>query len=303
MPLAPLRGIFAPVTTPFTGDEVDLPAFRRNTRHYAATPLAGVVVLGSNGEAASLDDAESDALIEAAREEYPRGKWLIAGTGRESVKMTLGACRRAAALGADAVMVRTPSFFKTRITAESLRQYYTAIADGSPAPVILYNIAAFTGVNLLPETAADLSRHPNVIAIKDSGGDITVISDLVAECRPGFPVLAGATTMLYASLCVGGHGATVGPGAVAPEICAGVQHAFDRGDHAEARRLQALLVPISKSVGVKWSVPGLKVAVDAYGLRGGAPRLPLLPVPPDGVRLIHEQVAALQHATSALSTR
>ena len=139
------------------------------------------------------------------------------------------------------------------------RGVYAVHADGSPAPVILYNITAFTGVNLLPETAAELSRHPNVIGIKDSGGDITVISDLVAECRPGFPVLAGATTMLYASLCVGGHGATVGPGAVAPEICAGVQDAFDRGDHAEAKRLQALLVPISKSVGVKWSVPGLKV--------------------------------------------
>lgn len=303
MPSSALRGIFAPVTTPFAGDDIDLPAFRRNARHYATTPLAGLVVLGSNGEAASLDDAESDALIEAARDEYPREKWLIAGTGRESVKMTLAACRRAAVLGADAVMVRTPSFFKTRITAESLRQYYTAIADGSPAPVILYNITAFTGVNLLPETAAELSRHPNVIGIKDSGGDITVISDLVAECRPGFPVLAGATTMLYASLCVGSQGATVGPGAVAPEICAGVQDAFDRGDHAEAKRLQALLVPISRSVGVKWSVAGLKVAVDAYGLTGGVPRLPLLPVPPDGARVIHEQVAALQHATSALSIR
>jgi 4-hydroxy-2-oxoglutarate aldolase len=297
VPSSALRGIFAPVTTPFKNDDVDLTAFRRNARHYATTPLAGLVVLGSNGEAASLDDAESDALIEAAREEYPREQWLIAGTGRESVRMTLAACRRAAVLGADAVMVRTPSFFKTRITAESLRQYYTAIADGSPAPVILYNITAFTGVNLLPETAAELSRHPNVIGIKDSGGDITVISDLVAECRPGFPVLAGATTMLYASLCVGGHGATVGPGAVAPEICAGVQAAYDRGDHAEARRLQALLVPISKSVGMKWSVPGLKVAVDAYGLTGGAPRLPLLPVPPDGVKVIQAQVAALQQAS------
>ena len=125
--------------------------------------------------------------------------------------MTVAACRRAAALGVDAVMVRTPGFYKTRITPESLLQYYTAVADASPAPVILYNITAFTGVNLLPETAAALSRHANVIGIKDSGGDISVISDLVAQCRPGFPVLAGATTMLYASLCVGGQGATVGP--------------------------------------------------------------------------------------------
>jgi 4-hydroxy-2-oxoglutarate aldolase len=303
VPSSPLRGIFAPVTTPFAGDDLDLPAFRRNARHYATTPLAGLVVLGSNGEAASLDDAESDALIAAAREEYPREKWLIAGAGRESVRMTVAACRRAASLGADAVMVRTPSFFKTRITAESLKQYYTAVADQSPAPVVLYNITAFTGVNLLPETAAELSRHPNVIGLKDSGGDITVISDLVAECRPGFPVLAGATTMLYASLCVGGAGATVGPGAVAPEICAGVQEAYDRGDHAEAKRLQRLLVPIARLVGPKWSVAGLKVAVDAYGLTGGAPRLPLLPVPPDGVKAIHDAVAALTHAITSAGLR
>lgn len=291
-----LRGIFAPVTTPFAGDEVDLPAFRRNTRHYATTPLAGIVVLGSNGEAPSLDDDESDAIVEAARAEYPREKWLIAGTGRESVRQTLSASRRAAALGADAVMVRTPGFFKGRITADALVQYYTAVADGSPVPVILYNIAAFTGVNLLPETAATLSAHPNVIGLKDSGGDVAVISDLVAQCRPGFPILAGSTTTLYASLCVGAMGATTGPGAVVPDVCAALQEAIERGEHDEARRLQALLMPLAKSVGPKWSVPGLKVAVDACGLAGGPPRLPLLPVPEAGAREIHGQVAALKGA-------
>ena len=169
------------------------------------------------------------------------------------------------------------------------------MADASPAPVILYNITAFTGVNLLPETAAALSHHPNVIGIKDSGGDITVISDLVAQCRPGFPVLAGATTMLYASLCVGGQGATVGPGAVAPEICAGVQEAFDRGDHAEAGGCRRCWCRSRSRSARNGASPGLKVAVDAYGLTGGPPRLPLLPVPPDGVRVIHEQVAALKN--------
>jgi 4-hydroxy-2-oxoglutarate aldolase len=304
--MIPLRGIFAPVTTPFAGDEVDLAAFRRNTRHYATTPLAGIVVLGSNGEAPSLDDAESDGIVTAARDEYPREKWLIAGTGRESVRQTLAACRRAAALGADAVMVRTPGFFKTRITPDALLQYFTAVADGSPAPVILYNITAFTGVNLLPETAAALSTHPNVIGLKDSGGNVGVIAALVSQCRPGFPILAGSTTTLHASLGVGAMGATTGPGAVVPEICAGLQAAFDRGDHTEAARLQELLMPLATSVGPKWSVPGLKVAVDACGLTGGPPRLPLLPVPPEGVKEIHAQVEALRESLStrhsALST-
>jgi len=189
-----LSGIFAPVTTPFRGDTVDLDAFASNLRHYATTPLAGAVVLGSNGEAPLLDDDESDRLIEMAREVWPERKWLIAGTGRESTKATIAATRRAAERGADAVMVRTPSFYKRSMTGEAFVTFYRAVADASPVPVILYNVTIFTGVNLATEIAASLSSHPNIIGIKDSGGDVTVIADLVAGCRPGFGVLAGSTS-------------------------------------------------------------------------------------------------------------
>ncbi len=288
-----LRGIFAPVTTPYRGDALDLDAFARNLRHYAGTPLGGIVVLGSNGEAALLSDEEADALIATAREAFPTSKWLIAGTGRESTSAAIAATKRAAARGVDAVMVRTPSFYKNRMSPAALTAYYQAVADASPVPVILYNVTIFTGVNLLPETAAALSTHPNIIGIKDSGGDVAVIGELVSECRPGFAVLAGSTTTLYPSLCMGAWGAVVGPSACAPEVCAGVQQAFDRGDHDEAVRLQAALGPISKSLGPLWSVAGLKVAVDAAGLAGGPPRPPLLAVPAEGVRTINEQVKEL----------
>ena len=288
-----LRGIFAPVTTPFRGDEIDSAAFAANLRHYAATALAGVVVLGSNGEAPLLDDDEADQLIETARGVWPAGKWLIAGTGRESLRATIAATARAAARGVDAVMVRTPSFYKARVSADGLADFYTAVADRSPVPVILYNVTMFTGVNLLPETAARLSAHPNIIGVKDSGGDVTVIAELVAGCRNGFGVLAGSTSALYASLVVGATGATIGPGAVAPDMCAALQTAVDAGRHHEARALQARLMPIAKSVGALYGVPGLKAAVDACGLAGGPPRPPLRPVPAEGVALIREQVASL----------
>jgi len=288
-----LRGIFAPVTTPFRGDSVDLEAFAANLRHYAATPLAGAVVLGSNGEAPLVDDDESDRLIEMARAVWPEQKWLIAGTGRESTKATIAATRRAAERGADAVMVRTPSFYKRSMTGEAFSTFYRAVADASPVPVILYNVTIFTGVNLATEVAAALSSHSNIIGIKDSGGDVTVIADLVAGCRPGFGVLAGSTSALYASLVVGASGATIGPADVAPDICAGLQAAVDAGRHDQARALQARLMPIAKLVGPMYSIPGLKAAVDASGLVGGPPRPPLLPVPPDGVARIREQVAAL----------
>src|SRR4029077_5439006 len=204
--------------------------------------------------------------IEMARVVWPERKWLIAGTGRESMKATIVATRRAAERGADAVMVRTPSFYKRSMTAEAFSTFYRAVADASPVPVILYNVTIFTGVNLATEVAAALSSHPNIIGIKDSGGDVTVISDLVAGCRPGFAVLAGSTSALYASLVVGATGATIGPADVAPDVCAALLAAVEAGRHDEARRLQLRLMPIAKSVGALYSIPGLKAAVDACGL-------------------------------------
>ena len=289
----PLAGIFAPITTPFRGDGLDLDGFRGNLRQYAATSLAGVVVLGSNGEAPLVDDDEADQLIETARAAWPAEKWLIAGTGRESLKATMAATARAAARGVDAVMVRTPSFYKSRMTGDALAGFYRAVADASPVPIILYNVTVFTGINMAPEVAAQLSTHPNILGVKDSGGDVAAIAALASDSRPGFGVLAGSTAALYASLAVGATGAVVGPAAVAPDICSGVLEAVGRGRHEDARTLQARLLPIARSVGPVYSVPGLKVAVDAAGLTGGPPRSPLLPVPPDGVALIREQVAAL----------
>lgn len=289
----PLAGIFAPVTTPFRDGELDLAGWRSNLVHYAGSALAGIVVLGSNGEAPLVDDDEADRLIEAARERWPGDRWLIAGTGRESTRATVAACRRAGAAGVDAVMVRTPSFYKGRMTGEAFTAFYRAVADGSPVPVILYNVTVFTGVNLLPATAVALSAHPNIIGIKDSGGDVSVIAELAAGSPPGYGVLAGSAAALYASLAVGASGAVIGPAAVLPDLCVRLAVAVRDGRHDEARAAQARLTPIARLVGPRFSVPGLKAAVEAAGLAAGAPRFPLLPVPPDGLSEIRDLVAAL----------
>lgn len=294
LPPRPLAGIFAPVVTPFRDDDaLDLEGFRRNLAHYASSPLAGIVVLGSNGEAPLLEDEEADRLIEAARAVWPAERWLIAGTGRESTAATIAACRRAAMLGADAVMVRTPSFYKGRMTPDVFVRHYEAVADASPVPVILYNVTVFTAVNLLPATAALLSKHENIIGIKDSGGDVAVIADLVANCRPGFAVLAGSAAALYASLAVGGHGAVVGPAGVVPDLCVRLAEAVAAGRHAEALAAQARLVPIARLLGPRFSVPGLKAAVEAAGLAAGPPRAPLQPVSEDARAEIKAEVASL----------
>src|SRR4030095_10266763 len=130
--MKPFAGIFTPIATPFRADDtVDEPALRRNVRRWMRTPLTGLVVLGSTGEAAQLDDAEADRVVEVVRAEVPRERPLIAGTGRESTRATIAATRRAAESGVDAVLVRTPSFFKPQMTADAVVGHYLRVADDS----------------------------------------------------------------------------------------------------------------------------------------------------------------------------
>ena len=154
-----LTGVFAPLPTPFADDDqLDVRRLRAASRWWVASPLTGFVVLGSNGEAALIDDDESDRVV-AARATRCRGERpFIVGTGRESTQAAIRAAKRAAELGADAVLVRTPGFFKTQMTDDVFVRHYTAVADASPVPVLLYNFTAVTGVNLLPATVARLAR-------------------------------------------------------------------------------------------------------------------------------------------------
>src|SRR6185369_12758182 len=186
-------GVYTPIVTPFHGDDtVDEAGLRANVKRWMSSALTGIVVLGSNGEAPQLDDDEADRVVAAARDEVPRDRPFIVGTGRESTKATIAATARAAQNGADAVLVRTPAFFKTQMTADVFVRHYTAVADASPVPVLLYNVTMFTGVNLAPDAVATLSAHPNIVGMKESGSDIGLIAEFIARTPDDFTVLAGS---------------------------------------------------------------------------------------------------------------
>jgi 4-hydroxy-2-oxoglutarate aldolase len=291
--LVDLRGILAPVVTPFRHDRVDLGAFSANLARYGETALVGVVVLGSNGEAALLNDAESDAVLETARAALPPGKTFVAGTGRESTPATIAACRRAADAGADAVLVRTPSFFKARMTAEVFVRHYEAVADASPVPVLLYNVTMFTGVSLPGEAVSALARHDTIIGLKDSGSDLAILADFIARGGDGFGVLSGSAPTLYPSLCLGARGAVLAVAGVVPDLCARIYDLVGRGAHGDALELQRRLTPLAQAVGSRHGVPGLKAALDLVGFTGGEPRGPLLPAPPAAVADIRAELEAL----------
>src|SRR5947207_2651220 len=287
-----LAGVFAPIPTPFDDrDRVDTARLSAALARWLARPLAGFVVLGSNGEAVLMDDFESDQVIVAAREAVPRTRRLIVGTGRESTQAAIKASKRAAEHGADAVLVRTPGFFKTQMTSDAFVRHYTAVADASPVPVLLYNFTALTGVNLLPPAVARLATHPNIIGMKESGGDIAQIADLVSLTPDDFNVLAGSAPTFYAALCVGAVGGVLALGCAAPDACVRLFELTRAGRHDEAIALQRRLVPLARLLGATHGVPGLKAALNLLGYDVGVPRPPLAPLADTVLPALREALA------------
>lgn len=274
-----LTGVFAPVPTPFDQNGgLDGGRLRLALEHWAATRLSGFVVLGSTGEAVLLDEVESDRAVEVARDVVARDRALIVGAGRESTRATVRAARRAAELGADAVLVRTPGFFKTQMTTAVLVAHYTAVADASPVPILLYNFAALTGVNLLPAAVEKLARHANIAGVKESGGDVGQTAEYVACTPEDFRVLAGSATTFYAALSVGASGGILALASVLPDACVRLYELVVEGRHDEARHLQHRLVPLARLLGSTYGVPGVKAALRAVGVDVGQPRSPLVPL-------------------------
>ncbi len=291
-----LRGVIPPLVTPFREDgAVDLPAFERNLAAYAAAPLAGYLVLGSNGEACALDEAEKVDLVRAAR----RGagdRPVLAGTGLESTRGTIALTCRAADAGADAALVVTPHYFKSQLTADALIRHFEAIADASPIPVLLYSVPANTGLALPAPVAIRLAAHPNVIGLKESSGDMGFLNRVLGTA-PELGFLCGSAGAFYPALCAGATGGVLAVACAAPEITCALHAAAARGDHDRARSLQRTLMPLAAAVTTAHGVPGLKAAMDLAGYAGGFPRAPLAPVS-EAVR--EELRAALALARSAI---
>jgi len=292
-------GIYTPIATPFRDDgTVDERALAANVSRWMTTPLTGLVVLGSNGEAASLEDDEADRVVEIVRAGVPESRPLIAGTGRESTRATIAATRRAAASGVDAALVRTPSFFKPQMTSDAFVRHFTEVADASPIPVLLYNVTLYTGVNLLPDAVERLAVHPNIVGIKESGSDIGQIAEYVARTPGDFTVLAGSATTLVHALCAGCDGAILALASLAPAECVSLASLVREKRLEEATALQRRLMPLARSVGSSYGVPGLKAALELTGYTGGPPRPPLRPVSSEVGDIIRRQLETL-HLTEA----
>jgi 4-hydroxy-2-oxoglutarate aldolase len=278
-----LAGVLAPITTPFeaaTGD-VAPGHLRDNVTRLVALGLDGVVVAGSTGESALLDADEQRRMVGWAREALPDGRWLLAGTGAESTRQAVALTRAAAAEGADAVLVRPPSYFAAAVTPATLVDYFRAVADASPVPLLVYNIPKYTHVAIAPGLLERLAGHSNIAGVKDSSGDAKNLA-AYRDAAPRWSVFVGSGSLLYQALELGCEGGILAVACFAAELCARVLAAFRAGDREGAGRLQERLGPLDKEVVGRLGPAGVKAAMDAVGggLYGGPVRAPLAPVTP-----------------------
>lgn len=273
-----LSGIFAPIPTPFVDEEIAYDKLESNLQRWAQTRLAGIVVLGSNGEAPLLDEDEKVNLVSFCRRHFPADKAVIAGTGCESTRATIRLTKRCADAGVDAVLVISPHYFKASMNAEALERFYQEVADASPVPVLIYNMPSNTGLNLPSSLVTRLSRHPNITGIKDSSGNIVQIAEIIANAPSDFSVFAGSASFLLPSLVLGARGGTLAAANVIPDICADIYDLALAGRFEEASVLQKKILRLNAAVTSRFGVAGLKAALDMIGYYGGPPRRPILPL-------------------------
>jgi 4-hydroxy-2-oxoglutarate aldolase len=296
--VARLQGIFLPAVTPFDRrGEVDIGLFRENLHRYVGIGLAGIVVAGSTGEAPFLTERERLRLVEVARAVVRPPELLMAGTGLESTLLTLRLSREAVARGADAILVITPNYYKSRMDSAALTTHFQVLADGLRRPVIMYNIPQFTGIRMDPETLGRLSRYPNIAALKESSGDLAYVRAILRRVRPGFPLLVGSPPLLLDALRAGAAGGVLGLAGLVPEICLAAYEAFRKGQMKTARDLQQRLTLLARKIAVPYGIAGVKAAVELCGYAAGPPRGPLLPLKASGRRAV---AAALREARAGL---
>jgi 4-hydroxy-2-oxoglutarate aldolase len=288
-----LRGIIPALTTPFAAGSIAADRLRRNVDSYDHAGLAGYLVLGSTGEAVLLDEGERRGLLEAARTAIPRGKPMIAGVTAESTVEARKQVEVAAGCGADFALVGTPHYFRDQMTRDALTAHYLEIADGSPIPLLLYNVPKFTGLALPLEVVAEVGRHENVAGLKESSGDRAYLRAALGCAGDDFRILCGASARVGEALAAGATGAILAVACFLPEPFVEIARTTWSGDTSAAEALQRAVDDSVAKVAGEYGVPGIKAAMDLRGLYGGPPRSPLRPVSRDVRRGIEAQIDAL----------
>ena len=275
-----LGGIIPPIVTPFdpVSGEIAPVLFRQNIRRWLEEPISGFVLFGSNGEGQLLDEDEKVRLTSFARELVPAAMPLIAGVGGESTRAVIREGTRLAEAGADYLLISPPPYFGASLAPIAISEHYHRAADAVPVPVIVYHIPKNTHVTIDAGVMAEITKHPNVVGLKDSSGDVKRFADYSNACDKRCRMFVGNGALLYTALELGAVGGILGIGQIAPKMCAAIIEAHRQGDAQRAGSIQEKLVPVHREIVAAHGPIGTKAALDLLGYSGGRPRSPLRPL-------------------------
>ncbi|MFZ4426256.1 MAG: dihydrodipicolinate synthase family protein [Saprospiraceae bacterium] len=290
-----IRGVIPPMVTPFDqSGAVDFEALERNILRWNTQGPAGYLVLGSNSEAASLSEKEKLSLIARTAATASPGKVILAGTGMESTAETIRFTRAAQGEGASAALVLTPFYYRDAYKDEQLIRHFQEVADAVEIPVLLYNVPKYTQINLSSHAVETLSRHPNIVGMKDSSGNVAQLVEFQRVADPSFQVLVGTAGIWYPALVLGVTGGIMALANCAPEALIEIQALYESGNAAAAERLYRRWAPVNHAVTATYGVPGLKHACALRGYSGGFARGPLQETPAAGKAAIAALIAAAE---------
>ncbi len=281
--------LYAPLVTPFQQNgDVDFQAWEENLAAYAREPLDGFLINGSSAEAEMLSESERLELLKRACES---GSTIIAGVCAQSNRVAREQVEALAEFPLESVLVRTPSYFGKQMDQI---QFFSELADFSPHPLMIYQIPQYTGVKLDSATLRELSQHPNIVGIKDSLGDLAMLTQ--GGWPDDFRYLLGAAGLLLPGLTLGARGGILALANVLPKACRRLLELAPEEPTA-ARELQAQLIPVNTAIGGSrgFGIAGLKAAVEIQGYRAGPPRRPLRPITPDQRVRLQELLSLFNH--------
>ncbi len=291
------QGSATALATPMRAGEIDFEAFERLIDRQLAAGADALAVCGTTGEPASVTPREREWLIECALRRVGGRVPVIVGVGGNDTRTVIALARQAQAAGASALLAVTPYYNKT--TQAGLVAHYTAVADAVDLPLILYNVPGRTGVNLLPETAARLARHPNVCGVKEASGDISQVAGLARLCGDSLALYSGCDDQTLAILALGGQGVVSVAANVCPSLVGGLCDCFFSGDLAAARLIQLRLLPLCAALFQEVNPIPLKAALAMLGLCADEVRLPLVPASEACRQALREALAALEEDWAA----
>lgn len=272
-----LKGVFLPVTTPFNRDmSVDYGALKVNIHLYAKSGVHGYLVLGSNGENRCLNEDEKRQVLHKIIEYKHPNQFVMTGCIYDSTVQTVEFMQFAKDAGSDFATLLTPSYFRKQMTHPVLVDYFTECADSVDIPVLLYNAPGFTGVELDVETVEVLSKHPNIVGMKDSApAGIERFCELNSD---NFSVMAGSAGFFYPAMQMGCPGGVMSLGNAIPDAALNFYELALRGETEEGRAMHERFKAANKKISGTYGVPGVKAAMDICGLAGMLPRRPLKPL-------------------------